>query len=55
MRGILWIILVVILVAWLAGVLLDVGGSSVHALLAVAIIVLCYSLITRRTSGERRQ
>jgi hypothetical protein len=51
----LWIVLVVMLVAWLASVVLDVGGSSVHALLAVVVIVLCSSLVARQRSGQRRE
>jgi hypothetical protein len=54
MRGFLWTVLVVILALWLVGVLLDIGGRSVHALLAVAVILLCYSLITRRRSDGSR-
>jgi hypothetical protein len=54
MRGFLWIVLVTILAVWLAGFLFDIGGRSIHALLALAIILLCYSLITRRRSHGTR-
>jgi hypothetical protein len=52
MRGILWVVLVVILAVWLVGFLLDSGGTSIDTLLAVATILLCCSLITRRPSGR---
>lgn len=48
--GVLWFGFVVILVIWLASFLLDLGESSIHALLAVATIVLSYFLI----AGRRR-
>jgi hypothetical protein len=48
MAGILWMILVVVLVLWLIGFLVDVGGSLVHLLLVVALLILIYNLITGR-------
>ena len=50
MRSVLWIVLVLILAFWPVGFLFDIGGRSVHALLGVVILLLCYSLITRRGS-----
>lgn len=48
MLGILWTILVIIVAVWLVGLLLDVGGSLIHLLLVVALIILIYNLITGR-------
>ena len=44
----LWTILVVLLVLWLAGFLGHVGGSMIHVLLVIAVIVLVFNLVSRR-------
>jgi hypothetical protein len=44
----LWTILVVLLVLWLLGFSLHVGGSLVHLLLVVALVVLIFNLVTGR-------
>jgi hypothetical protein len=46
--GLLWIVLAVVLVAWLAGLLLRVAGNAVHLLLVVALAVLIYNVVTGR-------
>jgi hypothetical protein len=44
----LWTILVVLLVLWLLGFLAHVGGSLIHILLVLAVIVLVFNLISGR-------
>jgi hypothetical protein len=44
----LWTILVVLVVLWLLGFGLHVGGGLIHLLLVVAVIVLVINLITGR-------
>jgi hypothetical protein len=44
----LWTILVVLLVLWLLGFSLKVGGSLIHLLLVVALVVLVINLLTGR-------
>jgi Family of unknown function (DUF5670) len=44
----LWTILVILLILWLLGFLGQIGGSLIHILLAVAVIVLIYNLVTSR-------
>jgi hypothetical protein len=44
----LWTILVILLVLWLIGLLGNVGGSLIHLLLVVAVIVLVINLVTGR-------
>jgi hypothetical protein len=44
----LWTILVILLVLWLIGVLSHVGGSLIHLLLVVAVVVLIINLVTGR-------
>lgn len=44
----LWTILVVLLVLWLLGFGFHIGGSLIHLLLVLAVIVLVVQLITGR-------
>ena len=44
----LWTIFVVLLVLWLLGFTLHIGGGLIHILIVVAVIVLIYNLITGR-------
>ncbi|HUV69944.1 MAG TPA: lmo0937 family membrane protein [Terracidiphilus sp.] len=46
----LWTIFVVILVLWLLGFSLHIGGGLIHILLVIALIVLVFNLL----SGRRR-
>jgi len=44
----LWTILVVLLIVWLLGFGLHVGGGLVHLLLVLAVVVLIYNLVSGR-------
>jgi hypothetical protein len=44
----LWTIVVVVLVLWLLGFIGHIGGSLVHLLLVVAVIVIAYNLLSGR-------
>ena len=45
----LWALVVILVVLWLAGFLVvHVGGALIHLLLFIAVIVLLYQLITGR-------
>ena len=44
----LWTIMVVLLILWLLGFSLHVGGGLVHVLLVVALVVLVLNLLTGR-------
>jgi hypothetical protein len=46
----LWTIFVVLLVLWLLGFTLHIGGGLIHLLIVVAVIVLIVNLV----SGRRR-
>jgi hypothetical protein len=46
----LWTVFVVILVLWLLGFSLHLGGGLIHLLLVVALIVLVINLISGRRS-----
>ena len=43
----LWIVLVVLVVLWLLGFTLHIGGGLIHLLLVIALIVLIVKLIRR--------
>lgn len=44
----LWTIFVILIVLWLLGFTLHIGGGLIHILIVVAVIVLIYNLITGR-------
>lgn len=44
----LWTIIVILLVLWLLGLLIHVGGSFIHLLLVIAVIVLIINLVQGR-------
>jgi hypothetical protein len=46
----LWTIVVVLLILWLLGFSLSIGGSLIHLLLVVALAVIVINLITGRRS-----
>lgn len=50
MRDIVWIIVVILVIAWLIGFVAfpDVGGI-LHALLVIAVILIVYKLVTGRS------
>ena len=48
MGNLLWIIIVVLVVLWLGGFAMHVGGSLIHLLIVVAVIVLIFQLVTGR-------
>lgn len=47
----LWTIFVVLVVLWLLGFSLEIGGGLIHALLVIAVIVLVYNLLTSRRTA----
>ena len=48
MGNLLWIIIVVLVILWLGGLTLHIGGSLIHLLVVIAVIVLLFQLITGR-------
>jgi hypothetical protein len=47
----LWTLFVILLVLWLLGFTLNVGGGLIHLLLVVALVVLVFNLITGRRTA----
>jgi hypothetical protein len=46
----LWTIFAILLIMWLLGFSLHVGGALIHLLLVIAVVVLFFNLVT----GSRR-
>ena len=45
---VLWIIVIVLVVLWVAGMGFAIGGNLIHLLLLIAAIIVIYRLITGR-------
>jgi hypothetical protein len=48
MGNLLWIIIVILVLLWLGGFVMHVGGGLIHILIVIAVIVLIFQLITGR-------
>ncbi len=48
MGNLLWTIIVVLVVFWLIGLAMNIGGGLIHALLVIAGIIFVFQLITGR-------
>lgn len=46
--NILWTIAVILVILWLLGFLLNIGGGLIHLLLVIAVIVIIYNLLMGR-------
>jgi hypothetical protein len=47
----LWTVLIVLLILWLLGFTLHIGGGLIHLLLVVGLIVLVINLVSGRRSA----
>lgn len=47
MANLLWTVFVVLIVLWLLGFVVHIGGAFIHILLVAAVIVLVYNLLTK--------
>ncbi len=48
MGNLLWLIIVVLVILWLAGFVMHIGGGLIHLLIVIAVIVLIFQLVTGR-------
>ncbi len=46
--NLLWLIIIVLVILWLGGFSLQIGGSLIHILLVIALILVIYRLATGR-------
>ena len=46
----LWTIIVVLFVLWILGFAIHIGGSLIHLILVIAVILVVYNLIAGRSS-----
>ncbi len=46
--GILWTVVVVLVVLWLLGLVIHIGGNLIYLLLVIAVIVAAYNLLRGR-------
>lgn len=44
----LWTIIVILVILWLLGFSLHIGGGLIHILLVIAVVVLIFNLISGR-------
>jgi hypothetical protein len=44
----LWTIFVILVILWLLGFTLHIGGALIHILLVIAVVVLIFNLISGR-------
>jgi hypothetical protein len=45
---ILWVVVIIVLVLWLAGFGMSIGGNLIHILLVIAVIVVIFRLMSGR-------
>jgi hypothetical protein len=46
--NLLWLIVIIIVIMWLAGFTLNIGGGLIHLLLVIALIIVVVRLATGR-------
>jgi hypothetical protein len=51
MLNLIWTIVGVLIICWLLGVSVNIGGSFIHLLLVLALIGIVYNIFTGRTIG----
>ena len=48
MGNLLWLIIIILIILWLGGFALHIGGGLIHILIVIALILLIYRLVTGR-------
>jgi hypothetical protein len=48
MGNLLWLIIIVLIILWLGGFALNLGGGLIHILIVIALILVVYRLATGR-------
>ena len=47
MTNILWLIITVLVVLWLLGLVMSIGGPLIHIVLVVVAVLVVYNLLTK--------
>jgi Family of unknown function (DUF5670) len=47
-KDMLWAILVILIILWLLGFVMKIGGGLIHLILVIALIILVIQLVTGR-------
>jgi hypothetical protein len=50
MGNILWTLIVLLVIFWVVGLLVHIGGALIHIALVVAVVLFVINLLTRRGS-----
>jgi hypothetical protein len=48
MGNLLWTVIVILVILWIAGLVMHIGGPLIHALVVIAVIVLIFQIVTGR-------
>jgi len=48
LANILWTVVVILVVLWLLGLVIHIGGGLIYILLVIAVLVAAYNLLTGR-------
>jgi Family of unknown function (DUF5670) len=48
MGNLLWLIIIILIIMWLGGFALHIGGGLIHILIVIALILVVYRLATGR-------
>ena len=48
MGNLIWLIIIVLIILWLGGFALNLGGGLIHILIVIALILVVYRLATGR-------
>ena len=48
MGNLLWLIVIILVLMWLGGFAFHIGGSLIHLLIVIAVIVIIIQLVTGR-------
>ena len=47
MANLLWTVIVILFVLWLLGLVFSIGGSLIHIILVVAVVLVVFNLLTK--------
>jgi hypothetical protein len=48
MGNLLWLIIIILIILWLGGFALHIGGGLIHILIVIALVLVVYRLATGR-------